>query len=152
MFEPGAPDDPVRTYRTGDVARFHPDGVFVVLGRKDRMLKLNGQRVEPGEVEAALRRSPEIAEVEVLPLDRAGSVRLVAFAVPSPDAAPDLVARLEADLMTVLPRYMIPSRILLLPSMPRLASGKADAQQLLATADEATTNSAVDSPRPPTDE
>ena len=143
MFEPAPSDDPIRTYRTGDVARFHPDGVFVVLGRKDRMLKLNGQRVEPGEVEAALRRSPEIAEVEVLPYERAGTIRLVAFAVPGSDAAPDLVTRLEADLQTVLPKFMIPSRILLLSAMPRLPGGKVDAQQLLSFADERTTNSAI---------
>jgi acyl-coenzyme A synthetase/AMP-(fatty) acid ligase len=55
------------------------------------MLKLNGQRVEPGEIEAALRRSPEIAEVEVSPHERAGTTRIVAFVVPRADAAPDLV-------------------------------------------------------------
>jgi acyl-coenzyme A synthetase/AMP-(fatty) acid ligase len=140
MFEPGPSDDPFRTYRTGDVARFHPDGVFVILGRKDRMLKLNGQRVEPGEVEAALRRSPEIAEVEVLPHERAGTIRLVAFAVPRPDAAPNLATRLDADLRTVLPKFMIPSRILLLSAMPRLPGGKADARQLLSLADERTSH------------
>lgn len=136
MFEPAAPDDSSRTYRTGDIARFHPDGVFVVLGRKDRMLKINGQRVEPGEVEAALRRSPEVAEAEVLPYDLAGATRLVAFAIPAANAGPDLANRLKADLQSVLPRFMTPSRILLLSGMPRLPGGKVDAQRLLALADE----------------
>jgi acyl-coenzyme A synthetase/AMP-(fatty) acid ligase len=136
LFEPAPSDDFISTYRTGDIARFHRDGVFVVLGRKDRMLKLNGQRVEPGEVEAALRRSREVAEVEVLPHKREGTTRLIAFAVPSPDAAPDLVKRLEADLRTVLPGFMIPSRILLLSAMPRLPGGKVDSQQLVSFADE----------------
>jgi len=134
MFEPAVSDDSIRTYRTGDIARFHRDGVFVVLGRKDRMLKINGQRVEPGEVEAALRRSPEVAEVEVLPYDLAGATRLVAFAVPAANAAPDLANRLKACLQTVLPRFMIPSRILLLSAMPRLPGGKVDGQRLLAVA------------------
>ena len=136
MFEPAAPDDSSRTYRTGDIARFHPDGVFVVLGRKDRMLKINGQRVEPGEVEAALRRSPEVAEAAVLPYDLAGATRLVAFAIPAANAGPDLANRLKADLQSVLPRFMTPSRILLLSGMPRLPGGKVDAQRLLALADE----------------
>jgi len=135
MFEPAPSDDPMRTYRTGDLARFHPDGVFIVLGRKDRMLKLNGQRVEPGEVEAALRRSPEVAEAEVLSHERAGTLRLVAFAVPIPGAAPDLVTRLEADLQKALPRFMVPSRILLLSAMPRLPGGKVDTRQLLSFAE-----------------
>jgi len=144
MFEPSSADDPLRTYRTGDVARFHRDGVFVVTGRKDRMLKLNGQRVEPGEIEAALRRSPEIAEVEVLPHERAGTTRMVAFVVPRADAAPDLVKRLGADLRSVLPGFMIPSRILLLSAMPRLPGGKVDAQQLGSIADERSKQSAID--------
>jgi len=135
MFEPAPSDDPMRTYRTGDLARFHPDGVFIVLGRKDRMLKLNGQRVEPGEVEAALRRSPEVAEAEVISHERAGTLRLVAFAVPIPGAAPDLVTRLEADLQKALPRFMVPSRILLLSAMPRLPGGKVDTRQLLSFAE-----------------
>ena len=136
MFEPAARDDSTRTYRTGDIARFHRDGVFVVLGRKDRMLKINGQRVEPGEIEAALRRSPEVAEAEVLPYDLAGATRLVAFVVPAANAAPDLANRLKAALQTVLPRFMIPSRILVLSAMPRLPGGKVDGQRLLALTDE----------------
>ena len=134
MFEPTHPDDPIRIYRTGDMARFHPDGVFVVLGRKDGMVKINGQRVEPADVEAALRRSPEIAEVEVLPDRRTDTTKLVAFVVSSPNAGPDLVKRLDAHLQAVLPRFMVP-RMLLLSAMPRLPGGKVDSQQLLSLLD-----------------
>jgi len=136
MFDPDLSDGSARAYRTGDIARFHPEGVFVVLGRKGRMLKINGQRVEPAEVDAVLRRSHEIAEVEVLGHGRTDAIRMIAFVVPRAGAAPNLANRLIADLRTVLPRFMVPSRILVLPAMPRLPGGKVDGQQLLSLADE----------------
>jgi acyl-coenzyme A synthetase/AMP-(fatty) acid ligase len=134
MFEPAGPDAQLRAYRTGDIARFHPDGVFVVLGRKDRMVKVNGQRVEPAEVEVALRRSSEVLEAEVLPAAHPGATRLIAFVVAGPDAEPDLAERLDAGLRAVLPGYMVPSRIHILSAMPRLPGGKVDGQQLLSMA------------------
>jgi acyl-coenzyme A synthetase/AMP-(fatty) acid ligase len=132
MFERDPCDDSVRIYRTGDLARFHSEGVFVVLGRKDRMLKINGQRVEPAEVELALRRFPEIVEAEVLPYTREQTTRLIAFVVPNPDAEPGLAERLDTHLRNVLPGHMIPSRIHLLPAIPRLPSGKVESRELLS--------------------
>jgi len=134
-FEAESSDGSVRVYRTGDIARFHSEGVFVVLGRKDRMVKINGQRAEPAEVELALRRFPEIAEAEVLPHRRGETTRLIAFVVPRPEAAPGWVESLETHLRSALPAYMVPSRIHVLRAIPRLASGKADGQELLALVD-----------------
>jgi len=135
MFEASSADDGTRIYRTGDIARFHRDGVFVVLGRKDRMVKMNGQRAEPAEIEVALRKSPEIMDAAVLPYTRASSTKLAAFVVPTADAGVDLATRLDADLRAVLPGFAVPSRILILSVMPRLPGGKIDAQQLRSLAE-----------------
>jgi acyl-coenzyme A synthetase/AMP-(fatty) acid ligase len=132
IFEKDPGDDSVRIYRTGDIARFHPEGVFIVLGRKDRMLKINGQRAEPAEVEVALRRFPEIVEAEVLPYRRGQTAQLIGFVVPCPEAAPGLAERLDTYLRSALPSYMVPSRIYLVPSIPRLPSGKVESQELLS--------------------
>jgi acyl-coenzyme A synthetase/AMP-(fatty) acid ligase len=132
VFETDPSDDLVRIYRTGDLARFHPEGVFVVLGRRDRMLKINGQRVEPAEVELAFRRFPEIVEAEVLPHTKGQTLRLIGFVVPRLEATPGLAERLNAHLRSALLGYMVPSRIYVLPAIPRLPSGKADSQELLS--------------------
>ena len=65
-LEPDRADPARRIYRTGDLARCDSEGIFVVLGRRDRMLKINGQRVEPAEIEGVLRRNPDVHEAEVL--------------------------------------------------------------------------------------
>jgi acyl-coenzyme A synthetase/AMP-(fatty) acid ligase len=131
------PEDPTRrVYRTGDLARCDRDGVFVVVGRKDRMLNVNGQRVEPAEVEALIRRCPEVQEIEVLPAMRRGAAMMIAFIVPRPAAAADLEAVVRAALRASLPSFMIPSRILILDTLPRLPGGKVSVQALYAFAGE----------------
>ncbi len=130
---PDQDDAGSRIYKTGDVARYHGDGVFTVLGRKDRMIKVNGQRLEPGEIEVALRALPEVREAEVVVDPRSEGPRLLAFVVADPrcDGA-KLPALLRAELRRVLPSFMIPSRILVVDAMPRLPNGKVDGLSLLA--------------------
>jgi acyl-coenzyme A synthetase/AMP-(fatty) acid ligase len=133
----GDRDDPTRRiYRTGDLARCDADGVFVVVGRKDRMLNVNGQRVEPAEIEAVLRRRPEVREIEVLPAMRHGAAIMIAFIVPNPGAGTDLEAVVRGALRASLPAFMMPSRIFILDAMPRLPGGKVSVQSLYAVAGE----------------
>ncbi|MEO7735247.1 MAG: non-ribosomal peptide synthetase, partial [Kofleriaceae bacterium] len=112
-----------RVYRTGDLARWLPGGNLELLGRADGQVKIRGVRVELSEVEAVLGRRPEITEAAVVFVDD----RLIAYAVGSADTA-GLVAGLSAEL----PRAMVPSTIIWLDALPRLANGKLDRAQLRA--------------------
>ncbi len=135
-LEPDPQDVTTRVYRTGDLARCDGDGVFVVVGRKDRMLNINGQRVEPGEVEALIRRCPEVGEAEVLSLIRHGTAAMIGFIVPRSGAAAGLEAVVRAALRASLPPFMVPSRIFVIDAMPRLPGGKVSVQALYALAGE----------------
>ncbi len=127
--------DGTRVFYTNDIGRYHPDGVFVVLGRKDRMLKVNGQRLEPAEIEGALRRMESVERAEVAVDQRAIPAKLVAFVVPRGHAEPGLVKEIRAKLRAQLPSFMIPSRIILVSSIPLLAGGKVDSIAMLKMAD-----------------
>ncbi len=127
-----APD--ARMYKTGDRARYLPDGRIVCLGRLDAQVKLNGYRIELGEVEGALARHPALAlaAVAVQP-DDAGVQHLVAYYQVRPGLAverSDLVAFSRA----ALPTYMVPTRWVLMENFPRTVSGKIDRRALAATA------------------
>ena len=77
-----------RLYRTGDLGRYLPDGTIELLGREDTQVKIRGQRVELGEVEAALARHPDIAQVVVVAREDArGGQRLIAYYVLAPGSA-----------------------------------------------------------------
>ena len=127
------PSDPaLRIHRTGDLARLTPDGAFVVLGRRDRMVKVNGMRVELAEVEAALRRSPEVAQAAVVAREAGGRVLLAGFVVPA-DASSHagIEARLRDALAQSLPAHMRLARILAIGAIPLLPGGKRDEGALL---------------------
>ena len=112
-----------RLYKTGDLARYLPDGNLMFLGREDDQIKLRGQRIEPGEVERALALHPAVRDVLVIAAERRGRKRLVAYIVlhaPSDTSEPDWPRWLE----TRLPRYMIPGAYIVLPAFPLTASGK----------------------------
>ncbi|HEV7518863.1 MAG TPA: amino acid adenylation domain-containing protein, partial [Thermoanaerobaculia bacterium] len=119
-----------RLYRTGDLARHRPDGALEFLGRLDGQVKIRGFRVEIGEVEAALRAMPGIAEVAVVDrLDSTGALCLVAYLVPGPESAP-AEADLRAFLGARLPGYMVPAGFVTLPALPLGTSGKVDRRAL----------------------
>ncbi|WP_214318584.1 non-ribosomal peptide synthetase [Nonomuraea sediminis] len=111
--EPGA-----RLYRTGDRVAWQEDGQIAFMGRLDRQVKVQGQRVEIGEVESTLRAHPRVLQAVV---DFAGE--LVAYVTP--EDAPDL-AELREDLAVRLPPYMLPTRLVRLALLPLNASGKVD--------------------------
>ncbi|RKI65092.1 amino acid adenylation domain-containing protein, partial [Corallococcus sp. AB049A] len=118
-----------RLYRTGDRTRWRADGTLEFLGRTDFQVKLRGFRIEPGEVEAALRALPGVQEaVAVVREDSAGDKRLVAYVT---GASLDGKA-LRAGLQQWLPDYLIPSAFVVLEALPLNANGKLDRSALPA--------------------
>ncbi len=124
--EPGA-----RLYRTGDLARRRPDGELEFLGRVDDQVKVRGFRVEPGEIEAALRAYPEVAQAVVVARG-SGEKQLIAYCVPAGDAAACTAASLREHLAARLSAYMVPAAFVVLPELPLSSAGKVDRSRLPA--------------------
>ncbi|MBB4635036.1 non-ribosomal peptide synthetase/type I polyketide synthase [Longimicrobium terrae] len=117
-----------RMYRTGDRARWLPEGDLLILGRTDHQLKIRGYRVEPGEIEAALRRCDGVRECLVVAReDRPGDRRLVAYVVGDAEAA-----ALGDQLRRTLPEYMVPGAFVRLDALPQTRTGKLDPRTLPA--------------------
>ncbi|WP_327103677.1 non-ribosomal peptide synthetase [Nonomuraea glycinis] len=112
-----------RLYRTGDLARLRRDGAVEFLGRADGQIKIRGQRVEPGEVEAVLREHPGVREALVV----AGADGLVAYVVTGAD-----VTGLRARLKEILPDHMVPTAYVRLEALPLSPNGKVDRAALPA--------------------
>lgn len=112
-----------RLYRTGDLGRYLPDGQIELLGRADSQVKVRGNRVEIGEVEAALSQHPAVQQCVALVEE--GRDRLVAY-VSSAQASLDY----RAFLQQTLPEYMIPSVFISLDALPLTPNGKIDRQKL----------------------
>lgn len=130
--DPNAENHRNNRHATGDIVGYEGDEL-VYRGRKDRMVKLGGFRVELGEIEAALLRHAAIEEAAVLTIDGDGGTRLIAFC--SPDAAPGLL-EIKTHCGALLPRYMIPHGVVRMAALPKNANGKIDYLQLRAAARE----------------
>lgn len=115
-----------RLYRTGDRARMLPDGTFEYLGRLDRQLKIRGQRVEPGEIEALLNRHPLVraSVVEARP-DSSGRPHLLAWVVPAGAESPS-PDTLRHHLEQALPKGLVPDAVTVLSELPVGPHGKLD--------------------------
>jgi amino acid adenylation domain-containing protein len=118
-----------RLYRTGDVGRYLPDGNIEILGRADSQIKLNGYRIEAGEIETVLGGCAGVDRSAVV---LAGAdPALVAFVVLEPAATEQgLEHRLREHLAARLPSYMVPHRFVALPALPLSANGKVDRRRL----------------------
>lgn len=148
IAHPFDPAPGARLYKTGDLARFRPDGALEFLGRLDHQVKLRGFRIELGEIEAALAEHPQVHEAVVTAREyRPGDLRLVAYLTKVPDslawdvASPEPVstvkpdqppapAELAAYLRQRLPEHMVPAYFEVLDAFPLTSSGKVDRKAL----------------------
>ncbi len=160
-----------RLYRTGDRARYCTDGTIEFLGRVDDQVKIHGFRVEPAEVEAAIRQSPAVRAAAVVWEDSHQEKRLVAYVVPTQEQRTkdkeqkkekldsqfsilnsQFSGELRQFLRERLPDYMIPSAFVLLDALPLTANGKLDRQALPALdRSQPRTVAAYQAPRTPTE-
>ncbi|HLZ53318.1 MAG TPA: amino acid adenylation domain-containing protein, partial [Verrucomicrobiae bacterium] len=116
-------------YKTGDLARWLPNGDIEYLGRADHQVKIRGHRIEPGEIESVLARHPAVRECVVMVReDSPGEKRLAAYLVSNSEMAG---GELRDLLKAKLPDYMIPSAFVFLDKLPLTANGKVDRRALL---------------------
>jgi amino acid adenylation domain-containing protein len=120
----GAPLLAAHPYATGDLVSKRPDGAIMYHGRRDHMVKVHGYRIELGEVESALLLHPGVQEAIAMVVDQE---LVTALVVTDPQLS---ILQLKQHCAGKLPRYMIPSDIRLVDSMPRTSSGKIDRQSL----------------------
>ncbi|WP_338676005.1 amino acid adenylation domain-containing protein [Streptomyces sp. SCSIO 30461] len=118
-----------RAYRTGDLGRRLPGGALEFCGRLDHQVKINGFRVEPGEVEAVLNSLPGVRRGLVLTVGGEGRRRLTAAVEGDARTTATEIRALLADR---LPAHMVPSRVLVVPTLPLTANGKVDTATLTA--------------------
>ncbi len=114
-----------RMYRTGDRVRRRPDGSLAFAGRGDDQVKIRGHRIEIGEVEAALRALPAVADAVVLRREGPGGAFLAGYVVPARGRHPE-AGRLRAALARTLPEPMVPANLTLLDRFPVTPNGKLD--------------------------
>lgn len=119
---------------TGDLVSVE-DGEYVYHGRKDRMVKVNGFRVELGEIEAALLKHDSVEEAAVVAARITDSTRLVAFYSTPPTHAGVSLLQMKAHCRDLLPRYMVPHVLTRLDRLPRNANGKIDLVRLAELAE-----------------
>lgn len=123
-------DDGRAWHKTGDVVREDANGDYLFIGRRDRMVKRRGYRVELGEIEAALHRHESISEAAVIAVpDEEGGVVVRAFYAWTGDSAPSIIA-LKQFCTKHLPLYMIPDSLSVQPSLPKTSTDKIDYQKL----------------------
>lgn len=121
-----------RLYKTGDLARYFPDGNIEFLGRIDNQVKIRGFRIELGEIEREIAQHPDVREVVVLARqDKTSEKQLTAYIVPHYNSR-YTHNKLRNFLQQQLPNYMMPSAFVMLESLPLTANGKVDRHKLPA--------------------
>jgi aspartate racemase len=139
--QPGA-----RIYKTGDLARYRPDGTIEFLGRLDGQVKISGYRIELGEIETVLMHHPNVKSAIVLARqDAPGEKKLVAYVVAQPQGYS--LSELRTFLQGKLPAYMLPSAFVPMSSLPLSPNGKVDRAALPAP--EVVSNNTAETPAAP---
>jgi amino acid adenylation domain-containing protein/non-ribosomal peptide synthase protein (TIGR01720 family) len=135
LFKPDPFSEGQRIYRTGDIARWKPDGNIEYLGRKDDQVKIRGFRIELGEIEERLRRYKGVKDALVIAMkDKKNEASLCAYIIPSSEylykeIEPE-IQELKDYLVQFLPIYMIPSYMMKLEEFPLTANGKINRKEL----------------------
>ena len=130
ISNPFSRDLDARLYKTGDLARYLPDGNIEFLGRIDNQVKIRGFRIELAEIERAIAQHPDVRENVVLALqDATGEKRLIAYIVLHPGST-YRQQQLRSFLQPRLPEYMLPSAFVVLKFLPLTANGKVDKHKL----------------------
>jgi amino acid adenylation domain-containing protein len=119
-----------RLYKTGDLARYMPDGTIEFLGRIDHQVKIRGFRIEPGEIEAVLGRHPDVRETVVIVREKQpGDKRLIAYVVLN-EKSDITTGKLRSFLKATMPEYMVPTAFVMLDSLPLTPNRKIDREAL----------------------
>ncbi|MEM7344969.1 MAG: amino acid adenylation domain-containing protein, partial [Chloroflexota bacterium] len=120
-----------RLYKTGDLARYRPDGVIEFMGRIDHQVKLRGFRLELGEIEAKLVQQEAVkTAVVIIKHEEGRQDRLVAYLITKDPTSPNLTSLLRTYLQEHLPDYMVPNAFIVLDKLPLTANGKVDRKAL----------------------
>lgn len=153
ISNPYSEEPEARFYKTGDQARYLPDGNIEFLGRIDNQVKIRGFRIEPGEIEALLGQHPLVKDAIVIAReDQPGDKRLVAYVVLGRKSLIS-TGKLRNFLKEKLPEYMVPSAFVMMDALPLTPNGKVDRKALpVPEAGRADMNGAFVAPRTPVEE
>ena len=130
--DPFSTESGARLYKTGDLARYLPDGSLDLVGRIDHQIKIRGFRIEPGEIESTLTQCPGVLQAVVVTReDTPDEKKLVAYLTTRPESSVT-TPEVTSFLKTKLPEYMLPSAFVLLNELPLTPNGKIDRRALPA--------------------
>ncbi len=128
--DPFSHNTSARLYKSGDLGKYLPDGNIAFMGRVDKQVKVNGFRIEPGEVESAIVQHNSIKDALVIAKeDKSGNKRLVAYLIAA-DCQMPATQNMRSFLLEKLPSYMVPSAFVPLDEFPLLPSGKVNLNAL----------------------
>ncbi|MBE9089428.1 amino acid adenylation domain-containing protein [Microcystis aeruginosa LEGE 11464] len=151
IANPFSNDPDSRLYKTGDLARYLPDGNIEYLGRIDNQVKIRGFRIELGEIEAVLSQCPDVQNTAVIVReDTPGDKRLVAYVVLTSDSQ-ITTSELRQFLANQLTAYLVPNTFVILDDLPLTPSGKCDRRSLPIPETQALSNDYI-APKSPTEE
>lgn len=144
------PTDPKqKIFDTGDVVRWRPDGLFEFVGRRDRQIKILGLRADPAEVEAILRKAPDLSDVVVIPRRTNEQAVFIAYVVPLDLRHPPQARLLRQAVQAEAPPHMVPAEVRYLPVIPRLPNFKPDYVALAALDEQNRPQEPVEAPSQP---